>query len=227
MIGSVRPSNIPRLPVGRVLRKGLDGFRAGGGALMIRAAVLMGVPAGLLVVQSVTGYWTDLALWILALVVAGYAAWPISRTSLAVVSPGSRTGPPQEDWWVRDGFVRCSAVFFLTVAVGTVFFIVPGIMVLMIYSLYAFLIVERRASGFQALARSAEMTSGNRIRLLGVVFVCAVLFVPGLAALYWIATLYGGEQGLAGIIALWILGTPAVALSFTSLAAAYRELTQA
>lgn len=128
---------------------------------------------------------------------------------------------------MRDGFVRCSAVFFLTVAVGTVFFIVPGIMVLMIYSLYAFLIVERRASGFQALARSAEMTSGNRIRLLGVVFVCAVLFVPGLAALYWIATLYGGEQGLAGIIALWILGTPAVALSFTSLAAAYRELTQA
>lgn len=227
MIGSVRPSKTPRLPVGRVLQNGLAGFRAGGGALMIRAAVLMGVPAGLLVVQSATGYWTDLALWILALVVAGYAAWPISRTALAVVSPGSRTGPPQEDWWVRDGFVRCSAVFLLTVAVGTVFFVVPGIMVLMIYSLYAFLIVERRASGFRALARSAEMTSGNRIRLLGVVFVCAILFVPGMAALYWIASLYGGEQGLNGIIALWILGTPAVALSFTSLAAAYRELTQA
>ena len=222
------PSNTPRLPVGRVLQNGLAGLRTGGGGLTARAAVLMAVPTAVLLVRLAIGsYWTNLALWILALVLAGYAAWPVSRTALAAVSPVSRTGPPREDWWVRDGFVRTSAAFFLTVAVGTLFFIVPGIMVLMIYSLYAFLIVERRASGFQALARSAEMTSGNRIRLLGVVFVCAMLFVPGVAALYWMATLSGGEQGLAGIIALWILGTPAVAFGFTSLAAAYRELAHA
>lgn len=192
---------------------------------MVRAAVLMAVPTGVLLVALATGnYWTNLALWILALVVAGYAAWPVSRTALAAVSPGARAGPPRDDWWVRDGFVRSSAVFFLTVAVGTLFFIVPGIMVLMIYSLYLFLIVERRASGFQALALSAQLTSGNRIRFLGVVFVCAMLFVPGLAAL---AAINGGEQGLAGIMALWVLGTPALALSFTSLAAAYRELAHA
>ena len=89
-------------------------------------------------------------------------------------------------------------MFFLTVAVGTVFFIVPGIMVLMIYSLYAFLIVERRASGFQALARSAEVTSGNRIRLLGVVFVCAMLFIPGVAALYWTAPSTVESRGWPG-----------------------------
>lgn len=215
----MRPSNIPPLPVGKVLTRGLAGFRAGAGALTVRAAVLMAVPAGVLVVQlAIDSYWTNLALWILALVVAGYAAWPISRTALAAVSPGDRTRPPQDDWWVRDGFVRSSAVFFLTVAVGTLFFIVPGIMVLMIYSLYPFLIVERRVSGFQALARSSQLTSGNRIRLLGVVFVCAALFTPGMAAL----AAWG--PGPAGIIALWVLGTPALAISFTSLAAAYRQL---
>ena len=224
-IGNVRSPNIPPLPVGRVLRSGLAGFRAGGSALLVSAAVLMAVPTAVRLVSLATGnYWTNLALWILALIVAGYAAWPVSRTALAAVSPRARTEPPPDDWWVRDGFVRSSAVFFLTVAVGTLFFIVPGIMVLMIYSLYAFLIVERRATGFQALARSAEMTSGNRIRLLGVVFVCAMLFVPGMAALYWTGTLNGGGQGLAGSIALWILGTPALAISFTSVAAAYREL---
>lgn len=186
---------------------------------MVSAAVLMAVPTGVLLIRLATGsYWANLALWILALIVAGYAAWPVSRTALAAVSPGARTGSPRDDWWVRDGFVRSSAVFFLTVAVGTVFFIVPGIMVLMIYSLYAFLIVERRASGFQALALSAQLTSGNRIRFLGVVFVCTMLFVPGVAALYY------GNQGLAGIIALWVLGTPALAISFTSVAAAYRAL---
>lgn len=218
----MRPANIPPLPVGRVLRNGLAGFRAGGGALMVSAAILMAVPTGVALIRLVTGsYWTNLALWILALVVAGYATWPVSRTALAAVSPGTRTGSPQDDWWVRDGFVRSSAVFFLTVAVGIVFFIVPGIMVLMIYSLYAFLIVERRASGFQSLALSAQLTSGNRIRFLGVVFVCVVLFIPGLAALYY------WDQGLAGIIGLWVLGTPALAISFTSVAAAYRELAHA
>lgn len=221
----MRPSNIPPLPVGRVLRNGLAGFRAGGGPLVARAGILMAVPTAVRLVSVATGnYWTNLALWILALVVAGYGAWPVSRTALAAVSPGAGTGPPRDDWWARDGFVRSSAVFFLTVAVGTLFFIVPGIMVLMIYSLYAFLIVERRATGFQALARSAEMTSGNRIRLLGVVFVCALLFVPGVAALYWMGTLNGGGQEVAGSIAFWLLGTPAVAISFTSVAAAYREL---
>ena len=202
-----------------MLRNGLAGFRAGGGALVVRAAVLMAVPAAVLLVPlAIDGYWTNLALWILALVVAGYAAWPISRTALAAVSPGAPMAPSPDDWWVRDGFVRCSAVFFLTVSVGTVFFVVPGIMVLMIYSLYPFLIVERRAAGFPALAQSSHLTSGNRIRLLGVVVTCAALFAPGAAAFY------AGNQGLAAIFALWLLGTPAVAFGFTSLAASYREL---
>jgi len=48
-----------------------------------------------------------------------------------------------------------------------------------------------------------------------------VLFVPGLAALYY------WDQGLAGIIGLWVLGTPALSISFTSVAAAYRELAHA
>ena len=75
----MRPSNTPRLPVGRVLQNGLAGFRAGGGALIARAAVLMAVPTAVLLVRLAIGsYWTNLALWILALVLAGYAAWPIS-----------------------------------------------------------------------------------------------------------------------------------------------------
>ena len=215
----MNPPNIHRLPVGKVLRNGLAGFRAGGGPLMIRSGVLMAVPAGVLLVQlSTDNYWANLVVWILALVLAGYAAWPISRTALAAVSPGGRTGPAKDDWWVRDGFVRVSAVFYLTVAVGTVFFVVPGIMVMMIYSLYPFLIVERKVSGFQALARSSELTSGNRIRLLGVIFTCVVLFIPGVLGL----SVAG--QGLAGIVSFWALGVPALAMSFTSVAAAYREL---
>lgn len=213
---------MPPLPVGKVLGNGLAGLRAGGGVLMIRSGVLMAVPAALLLVQlSTDSYWTNLVAWILALVLAGYAAWPLSRTALAAVSPGRRARPAKDDWWVRDGFVRASVVFYLTVAVGTVFFVVPGIMVMMIYSLYPFLIVERKVSGFQALARSSELTSGNRIRLLGVIFACVVLFVPGVLGLA------AAGQGLAGVIAFWVLGIPALAFSFTSVAAAYRELASA
>ena len=210
----------PSILVISLLREGWAGFGRHPSSLLARSAYLMAVPTAVLLVgRSTDNYWAELAVWLLGLVLGGYAAWPLSRTALVVVSAGSRGGSSGGDWWVRDGFVRASVAFFFTVAVGTVFLIVPGIMVLMIYSFYAFLIVERRAKGFQALALSSELTRGNRIRLLRLALVCLALFAPAAALLYL------SQSSTPGIIGMLVLGTPALALTSTTGAAAYRTIT--
>ena len=213
------PRQPPALSVGSVLSKGMAGFRGHANRLLTRSSYLMAVPALVLLIRQATDhYWLNMVVWLLGLALGGYAAWPLSRNALAAVSSAR---PSPDDWWVRDGFVRASVAFFLTVAVGTVFLVVPGIMVLMIYSLYPFAIVDRRAAGFQALALSSELSRGIRIKLLRLVAVCLAFFVPGMASLYlWSSSPWGA-------IGLWVLGTPALAAASTIMASAYRSICDA
>ena len=184
---------------------------------MLHSALVLAVPAAVLLFRRATDdYWTNLAVWLAALVLAGYASWPLSRTALASVSPGSSGRAAQEDWWVRDGFVRASVIFFITVSVGLLFLVIPGLMVLMIYSLYPFVIIERKAAGLQALTRSSELTGGNRIRLLRLLLISLLTLAPAVAALY----VWGADPW--GIIVAWVLGVPGLALTSANVAAAYR-----
>lgn len=211
----------PSIHVGSAFREGLAGLGREPSALLVRSAYLMAVPTAVLLVNQATdNYWANLLVWLLGLALGGYAAWPLSRTALAAVSPGRKRRSAEGDWWVRDGFVRASAAYLFTVAVGTVFLIVPGVMVLMIYSFYPFLIVEGRAKGFESLALSAELTKGNRITLLRLVVICLAQFVPAGALLF-----LAGSDPL-GIFGVLVLGTPALAQTSTTGAAAYRTLTR-
>lgn len=161
-------------------------------------------------------FWIYLLIWMGSFLVTGYVGWPLARTALAAVSPDARPGG--DDWWVRDGFVRATAAFSFTVAVGMVFLVIPGLMVLMIYTFYPFLIIEKKAKGFLSLAHSAELTRGNRMRLLVLVLILVVLFIPAATLFY----LWG--PGVGGLLAAWILGAPVPALGAVTMAAAYRTL---
>ncbi len=186
----------------------------------------MAVPALVLLVWQSSGsiqetnplfFWFYLLIWLGGFVATGYAGWPMARTALAAVS--SDYVAADDDWWVRDGFVRTTAVFCFTVAVGTVFLVVPGIMVLMIYSLYPFVIVDKKAKGFGSLAMSSELGKGNRMPLLGLMLAALLFFAPSIFLFFQIA-------GFPGIFALWVLGAPALSLVATIMAAAYRILTR-
>ncbi|MYH05304.1 MAG: hypothetical protein F4194_02285 [Acidimicrobiia bacterium] len=193
--------------------------------LLIRSLVLMAVPSLVLLVwQSAESlretnplfFWFYLLIWLGGFFVTGYAGWPLARTALSAVSPDHV--PAEDDWWVRDGFVRTTAVFCFTVAVGTVFLVVPAILVLMIYSLYPFVIVDKKAKGFGSLAISSELGKGNRMPLLVLMLAALLFFAPAIVLFFQIA-------GPPGILALWVLGTPALSLVATIMAAAYRILT--
>ena len=192
--------------------------------LLIRSLVLMAVPSLVLLVwQSAESlretntlfFWFYLLIWLGGFFVTGYAGWPLARTALSAVSPDYVLA--DDDWWVRDGFVRTTAVFCFTVAVGTVFLVVPAILVLMIYSLYPFVIVDKKAKGFGSLALSSELGKGNRMPLLGLMLAALLFFAPAIYLFFQIA-------GPPGILALWVLGAPALSLVATIMAAAYRIL---
>ena len=192
---------------------------------LIRSLVLMAVPSLVLLVWQSAGtmretnplfFWFYLLVWLGGFVVTGYAGWPLARTALATVSPDYI--PADDDWWVRDGFVRTTAVFCFTVAVGTVFLVVPAVLVLMIYSLYPFVIVDKKAKGFGSLAVSSELGRGNRMPLLGLMLAALLFFAPAVFLFFQMA-------GFPGILALWVLGAPALSLVATIMAAAYRILT--
>ena len=193
--------------------------------LLIRSLVLMAVPCMVLLVwQSAESlretntlfFWFYLLVWLGGFFVTGYAGWPLARTALSAVSPDYVLA--DDDWWVRDGFVRTTAVFCFTVAVGTVFLVVPAILVLMIYSLYPFVIVDKKAKGFVSLAFSSELGKGNRMPLLGLMLAALLFFAPAIFLFFQVA-------GPPGILALWVLGAPALSLVATIMAAAYRILT--
>lgn len=197
------------------------------GPLLARSWLLLAVPVVVLMVwQSSAGtretnplfFWLYLLIWLGSFLVAGYVGWPLARSALAAVSP--EEAPADGDWWVRDGFVRATAAFSFTVAVGMVFLVIPGLMVLMIYTFFPFLIIEKRSKGFMSLAASAELTRGNRMRLLVLVLALAALFIPA-AYLY---TQWG--PGFLGVVAAWLLGTPVLSLGAVTMAAAYRTLSR-
>lgn len=217
-------NNVFPLPIGAVLGNGVRAFFRSPAPLMIRSLLLLAVPSAVLLVwQSSESmretnpafFWVYLLIWLGSFVVTGYVGWPLARAALVAASPDYTPGGG--DWWVRDGFVRATTAFSFTVAIGMVFLVIPGVMVLMIYTFYPFLILERKAKGFTSLALSSELTRGNRMRLLLVVTVLVALFVPG-GALFYLRT------GTLGILSFWVLGAPALSIGAATMATAYKTL---
>ena len=221
----------PKIGYNQVLKEARQGFRGNSYPLMARASLLMAVPAVVLLIRTATdNYWAYLTIWTLGLVIMGYTSWPLARTALAAVTPGMVA--PSEDWWVRDGFVRASMGFFLTLLIGLLILVIPALMVAMIYSLYPFCIIEKRAKGMQSLAMSSEWSRGNRLRILRILVFCSALFVPALIALNLsnqtdpFMGMELRDMEMLGILGFWVFGIPALAFTSVFVAAAYREIAK-
>ena len=228
------PEGKASLRIFAVLAEGIAAFRKHRGTLLARSALLMAVPSVVILVWQSSAdtradnplfFWAYLLIWFGSFAVAGYVGWPLARAALAAASENPHPYLQREDWWVRDGFVRTTATFSFTVAVGMVFLVIPGLMVLMIYTFYPFLIIDRRAKGFTALAASSELTKGNRIPLLLLVLILTVFFVPAGAVLLAPAVA-NFLPGLMRILVAWALSLPAISVAVVTAATAYQRLTK-
>jgi hypothetical protein len=97
--------------------------------------------------------------------------------------------------------IGLSILLAIGIMIGFVLLIVPGIILLLMWAVAVPSLVIERGGVFAAFARSAELTSGARLRILGLFLLLAVI--------YWLLSL------AAGIVGLGLYSPTAASTGFT------------
>jgi hypothetical protein len=107
------------------------------------------------------------------------------------------------------------------VVIGFILIIVPGLILITIWSVAAPVVVLERPGALAALARSRELVRGNGWQVFGVIFVLDIFVVIAASAIELAADSAGSG---AGIIAPVIIGVLTAPLSALAAAVLYFEL---
>ncbi len=97
--------------------------------------------------------------------------------------------------------------------VGFILIIVPGLILLTVWSVAAPVVVLERPPGLQALARSRELVRGNGWRVFGVIFVLVILVTIAAGAVELAAESAGTGVGIVVRVILGVLTAPLAALA--------------
>ena len=103
-----------------------------------------------------------------------------------------RRTPQLSDLWAPAplflNYLIAEIIFGFMFAIGLVFFVVPGIIVAVVFGFYSYVIVDRGAGPIDALSRSAEITKGVRMDLF--IFGLLILGINILGALVLLVGLF-------------------------------------
>ncbi len=99
------------------------------------------------------------------------------------------------------------------VVIGLIFLIVPGLILITVWSLVAPVVVIERPPGLQALGRSRELVRGNGWQVFGVIFILDVLIAIIAAAIEVAANAAGTGVGIVVTVVLGVLTAPFAALA--------------
>lgn len=99
------------------------------------------------------------------------------------------------------------------VVVGLIFLIVPGLILITVWSLAAPVIVIERPPGLRALRRSRELVRGNGWQVFAVIFILDVLIAIIAAAIEAAAGAAGTGVGIVVTVVLGVLTAPFAALA--------------
>lgn len=122
----------------------------------------------------------SLALWIVSMLVSLGAI----KISLKIIDNKKAeivdlfNGYPQ-----LLNFVAASIIYAILVGVGTILFIIPGIIFGVKYHFYSYLIVDKNMGPLEALKKSGEITKGNKWQLFLLGLACLLVNIVGLLAL--------------------------------------------
>lgn len=102
-------------------------------------------------------------------------------------------------------YILATIIFGVSVALGSILLIVPGIMIAIAWMFYSYLIIDKGLQPVEALKKSAEITKGYRWQLFGFVIVLGLINIAGAI--------------LLGIGLLWTVPTTMIAFAHM-----YRQL---
>ncbi len=159
-------------------------------------------------------------LQLVSFVVGTYISIVMIRFGLAVVDGDSST---LNEWMKVDGKMLlnlcvASLLYALAVAAGTLLFIIPGVVIALMWYFISFAIVDKKAGIFDAFKMSQAWTAGNRIKMLLVwltylVVAVGVFLVP---VIFFLAILggkfmgdgtphFGISDGIIGLVLLIVM----------------------
>ncbi len=125
---------------------------------------------------------------------------------------------------VLGQLILVGIVAYVTIVIGIILFVLPGLVLLTIWAVFAPVVVLERPGGLKALGRSRELVRGNALRVFAVIFVFTILVVI-LAGAIEVAAASAGTG--AGIIARVVVGVLTAPLSALGSAVLYFELRDA
>jgi hypothetical protein len=214
-----------QLDVGAVVRKVFDIYVGQANVLMPAAAVVFvfsELIAGLLISERSAGLELLAALIVL---VATTLFTGMVVELVADVRDGRRDARPAQllravtpVLWPLIGVGLVAGV---GVVLGFIFFVIPGLILLTIWSLAAPVMVLERPRVFAALARSRDLVRGNGMRVFGVI-VLLVLVVRVIG--YAIDAVAESAGSGAGIVARVVVGVLTAPLPALAAAVLYFEL---
>lgn len=103
------------------------------------------------------------------------------RITLSIVAGQSpRIEQLYQDYRLVGRYIVSSMVYGLAVTVGLVLLIIPGIIIMLRYQMYAYALVDKQLGPLAALKFSATITRGNLWRLVGLYLVLYLINIAGL-----------------------------------------------
>jgi uncharacterized membrane protein len=182
-------------------------FRNFGPLMLVSLVVFVGNALAILIGEVNTTAGFEIAFNLIAILIDVLLILGLIRASLDVVQ-GRR--PSLGEVFRPEGagpYLVASVCYLVGVNLGLVVFVVPGVIFGLIFQFYGYVIAEHPdISATTALRRSAEITKGARLRLLGLALV--LLFV----------NLTGAVICIVGLVVTY-------AITATTLAHTYRTLT--
>ena len=176
----VRP--LPKFTIGDAVTYSWNAcWRNFGSILLVSLVVFAGNVVVLLIDAANPSSAMNYAFSLLGVLIELLLVFGLVRAALEVVDGHH---PTVGEVFRPDGygpFLVASLIYLVGVYFGLVVFVVPGVLFGVIFEFYAFVVADHPSvPAITALRRSAQLTRGVRVRLLGLAAVLAFLNLAGL-----------------------------------------------
>ncbi|PYZ96813.1 hypothetical protein CR205_14125 [Alteribacter lacisalsi] len=88
-----------------------------------------------------------------------------------------------------------SILFFVLIVAGTIMFIVPALIMIILFYLYPFVVIEENKKNFEALKGSAALVKKGWLRVMGWIILFYVSFLFAATVVSELAPAYGEQAG--------------------------------
>lgn len=192
------------IDIGGILSEATDTWKKAFATIWVIALILF-IPVGILSYFSDRGWLIGLIYFIASLVATLYIQGVLARIVQDVREDG------KVDWTVGEllksitpkllPLLGLTIVVGILVSIGLILFIIPGIILALIWFVAVPVLIIEDKGVFDSMSRSGELTKGNRWRIFGLMLVVYV----GVFVVFLIAGLVAAALPILGLIAFVVL----------------------